>query len=262
MYPLLPWKWLGGALTLVTMLAVYADDVQRLTGVPIPNHLVIRYLPLGFLLLLGGFFGPTGYWAPWRILWRLIPKLNDLFPDLNGVWIGSTSSNWPTIKRLFEVAQSDDRTTEQELHDLPEQRDAMAVRFTNSLFKLQVRAGLSSTNGESFSITAKPWRDQHTRRIHLSYVCRQQTPNHAITDEEAHLGAADLELIAEDYRRAEGTYWTRRAWRTGRNTAGILELAMLTAKEDREKSLQQYALEHKEGLEKQRVGREGSPSPS
>jgi len=166
--------------------------VQRLTGVPIPDRYVVRYLPLGVLLILGGFFGPTGYWAPWRILWRLIPKLNDWFPDLNGVWVGSTSSNWPTIKRLVEAAQSNDRTTEQELHDLPEQQDAMAVRFTNSLFKLQVRAGLSSTNGESFSITAKPWRNQHTERIHLSYVYRQQTPNHAITDEEAHLGAADL----------------------------------------------------------------------
>lgn len=248
MYPLLPWKWIGGGLTLVTMVAVYADEVQRLTGVPIPDRYVVRYLPLGVLLILGGFFGPTGYWAPWRILWRLIPKLNDRFPDLNGVWVGSTSSNWPTIKRLVEAAQSHDRTTEQELHDLPEQRDAMAVRITNSLFKLRVRAGLSSTNGESFSITAKPWRNQHTGRIHLSYVYRQQTPNHAITDEEAHLGAADLELIAENYRRAEGTYWTRRAWRTGRNTAGTLELSLLTAKEDRKKSLKQYALEHKQAI--------------
>lgn len=249
MYPLLPWKWVGGALTLLTMLAVYADDVQRLSGVPIPDRLVIRYLPLVVLLLLGGFFGPTGYWAPWRILWRLIPKLNDWFPDLNGVWVGSTRSNWPTIKRLVEAARSDDRTSEQELHDLPEQRDAMAVRFTNSLFKFQVRAGLSSTNGESFSITAKPWRDQHTGRIHLSYVYRQHTPNHAITDEDAHVGAADLELDAADYRRAEGTYWTRRAWRTGRNTAGILELSRLTAKGDRRKTLQQYALDYKGTLQ-------------
>ncbi|MDW4496563.1 hypothetical protein R5H30_01110 [Sulfitobacter sp. D35] len=232
------------------MLAVYADEVQRLTGVPIPDRFVVRYLPLGVLLILGGFFGPTGYWAPWRILWRWMPKLNDWFPDLNGVWVGSTRSNWLTIKRLVEAAQSDDRTTEQELHDLPEQQDAMAVRFTNSLFKLQVRAGLSSTNGDSFSITAKPWRNQHTGRIHLSYVYRQQTPNHAITDEEAHLGAADLELVTENYRRAEGTYWTRRAWRTGRNTAGILELSKVTAKGSREKSLQLYAQEHKSSLAK------------
>lgn len=250
MYPLLPWKWIGGGLTLVTMLAVYADELQQVTGVPIPDRYVVRYLPLGVLMILGGFFGPTGYWAPWRILWRWIPKLNDLFPDLNGIWVGSMHSNWPTIKRLLEAAQSDDRTTEQELHNLPEQQDAMALRITNSLFKLQVRASLSSTNGESFSITAKPWRNQHTGRIHLSCVYRQQTPNHAITDEEAHLGAADLELVAKDYRHVEGTYWTRRAWRTGRNTAGILELALLNTKDDKRKALQQYAQEHRKNLTK------------
>lgn len=227
------------------MLAVYA---------PISDHLVIRYLPHIVLLVLGGFFGLTGYWAPWRILWRLVPQLNDKFPDLNGVWVGSTSSNWPTIKRLVEEAQSDHRLTEQELHDLPEQRDAIAVKFTNSLFKLQVQAGLSSTNGESYSITAKPWRHQHTGRIHLSYLYRQKTPNHAITDEEAHSGAADLELISADYHRAEGTYWTRRAWRTGRNTAGILELSLLTTRADPIKSLRQYALEHKEVLSKSELG--------
>ena len=232
------------------MLAVYADDFQRITGVPMPDRLVVRYLPLGVLMVLGGFFAPTGYWAPWRILWRVVPKLNNWFPDLNGVWVGSTSSNWPTIKRLVEAAQSDDRATEQELHDLPGQRDAMAVKFTNSLFKLQICAGLSSTNGKSYSITAKPWRHQHTGRIHLSYVYKQQTPNHAITDEEAHLGAADLELASDHYRRAEGTYWTRRAWRTGRNTAGNLELYLLTNKGERKKSLQQYAMEHKEILAK------------
>lgn len=230
---------------MITLLAVYADDLHRVTGVSIPDHLVGRYLPLGVLLVLGGFFGPTGYWAPWRILWRWIPKLNDWFPDLNGVWVGSTSSNWSTIKRLGEAAQSDDRTMERGLHEPPQQRDAIAVRFTNSLFKLQVRAGLSSTCGESFSIAAKPWRDQHTGRIHLSYVYRQQTPDHAITDDEAHLGAADVALVGEDYRNAEGTYWTRRAWRAGRNTAGSLELALLTAKGDRTKSLQQYALEQR-----------------
>lgn len=248
MYPLLPWKWIAGGLTLVTMLAVYADDVQRLTGVPIPDQYVVRYLPLVVLIILGGFFGPTGYLAPWRILWRWFPRLNDWFPDLNGVWVGSTLSNWPTIKRLVEAAQSSDIISEQELHDIPEQQDAMAVKFTNSLFKLQVQAGLSSTNGESFSITAKPWRNQHTGRIHLSYIYRQQSPNHAITDEEAHLGAADLELTAEDYGRAVGTYWTRRAWRTGRNTAGTLELSKVTGKSNPEKTLQHYAQEHKEFL--------------
>jgi hypothetical protein len=248
MYPLLPWKWIGGVLTLITLLAVSADDVQRLTGIAVPDQLVVRYLPFGVLLLIGGFFGPTCYFAPWRVLWRFFPTLNNWLPDLNGIWVGATNSNWPTIERLVEAAKSYDRTTEQELHDCPEQQDAMAVRFTNSLFKLEIRSGLSSMNCESFSIVAKPWRDQHTGQIHLAYVYQQDTPNHAITDDEMHEGAAHLVLVAGNHRSARGTYWNKRAWRTGRNTAGTFELNMVSAKGNPKKSLLQYAQEHKKLL--------------
>ena len=243
MYPLLPWKFLSSLLAAAIAAAVYADELGSWFGVEIPDGLIVRLLPLILLTLFSGFFGPTSYWAPWRAIWRWFPGLNGWFPDLNGVWIGSTSSNWPTIKRLIETAQSDDKITEVELHDLPEQRDAMAVQITNSLFTLRIAAGLSSTNAESHSITAKPWRHQHTGLVHLSYVYEQQTPNHVATDEETHLGAADLALTAE--QRAEGTYWTRRSWRTGRNTAGTLELTRLSQRIDKQKTLRQHAAEHK-----------------
>lgn len=74
--------------------------------------------------------------------------------------------------------------------------------------------------------------------------------NHAATDEETHLGAADLALT-EDYSRAEGTYWTRRSWRTGRNTAGTLDLARLSQRIDPRKTLRQHAAEHKAKLERE-----------
>jgi hypothetical protein len=253
MYPLLPWKWFASALAGVVAAAVYADDLGRWVGVDVPDWALIRVLPLILLALFSGFFGPTSYWAPWRIVWRWFPGLNGWFPDLNGVWIGSTSSNWPTIKKLVETAQSHDRTTEQELDDLPEQVDAVAVAITNSLFTLRICAGLSSTNAESHSITAKPWRHQHTGRIHLSYLYVQQTPNHAATDEESHFGAADLALTTEDYSKAEGTYWTRRGWRTGRNTAGKLELARLSQRIDPRKTLRQHAAEHDAKLEQEQA---------
>ena len=133
--------------------------------------------------------------------------------------------------------------------DTPDQNDAMAMQITNSLFVLRIDAGLSSTDGESHSITAKPWRHQHTKRVHLSYVYEQQTPNHASTDEEKHLGAADLVLTVEDFSKAEGTYWTRRSWRTGRNTAGMLALSRLQTWHDKRKNLREYAAEHKASLD-------------
>lgn len=223
--------------------AVYVDDLGRVVGWIVPDNLVVRLLPVILISLFTFFFGPTTYWAPWRVVWRWFPGLNGWFPDLNGVWIGSTNSNWSTIKKLIEAAQSHDKMTEQELHDLPEQRDALAVRIKNSLFTLRICAGLSSTSGESHSITAKPWRHQHTGRIHLSYVYEQQTPNHAATDEGVHLGAADLAFITEDFSRAEGTYWTGRSWRTGRNTAGTLELVRILPQFCMQKTLQEYARE-------------------
>lgn len=251
MYPLLPWKWLSGLLGLAIAIAVYIDDLGQWFGVSVPDTVVVRLLPLILLGTFSGFFAPTGYYAPWRILWRLVPGLNRWFPDLNGVWVGTTNSNWPTVKKLVETALSTGKVTEQNLHDTPEQRDAMAVQITNSLFTLKIAAGLSSTDGESHSITAKPWRHQHTDRIHLSYVYEQHTPNHVVTDEETHLGAADLALSTEDFSKASGTYWTRRSWRTGRNTAGTLELSRLEPRKANGMSLRGYAAAHKEIIEKE-----------
>lgn len=248
MYPLVPWKTLTTLLGLVTTLAVYLDDVAGWFGWEFPQAYTARYLPLVLLGLLSVIFGPTGYWAPWRVLWRCVPALNNWFPDLNGLWVGSTHSNWPTIKRLVEAAQQGGGLTEQELHDIPEQRDAMAVQIKASLFRLHICAGLSSTGARSYSITAKPWRQQHTEEIHISYVYKQETPNHAITDEEMHLGAAELIIRLECHSQAEGTYWTRRSWKTGRNTAGKLELRRISPRIDADKTLQQHAVEHRGAL--------------
>lgn len=250
MYALLPWKWLTALLAAAIACAVYIDDLFRWFSVEITDNVIIRLLPMILLTLFGGFFGPTSYWAPWRVVWRLFPAFNRWFPDLNGVWVGSTRSNWPTIKKLVETAQSHDRLTEQELHDTQDQRDAMAIQITNSLFTLCIHASLSSSTGESHSIAAKPWRHQHTKRIHLSYVYQQQTPDPAVTDEESHLGAADLALTTDNHSRVEGVYWTKRSWATGRNTAGKLELTRISQRANENKTLRRYAEEHKAKLGK------------
>ncbi|WP_171099895.1 hypothetical protein [Ruegeria sp. HKCCD7255] len=245
MYALLPWKLLSTVLLIIVAVAVYVDDVFALVGVSLPENVVVRALPVVLLTAFSVFFAPTGYYAPWRILWRLVPVLNNWFPDLNGVWVGKTSTNGPTIRKLIEMAKSNQQLTEQELHDIPEQEDAMAVEITNSLFSLRIDAGLSSTNAQSHSIAAKPWRHQHTGRIHLSYVFQQETPKPAITDEETHLGAAELVLDSNGYANAEGTYWTRRSWRTGRNTAGSISLTRKNPNKRKGKSLTEFAAEHK-----------------
>lgn len=245
MYPLLPWRWIASALAAVIALTLYADDLGLLFGIEVTDKNVIRYLPLLVLGGLGILFGPTGYWAPWRFIWRWIPYLNRYLPDLNGIWIGTTGSNWPTLKKMLDGAQGASAIDQAELHSTPEQHDVMALHVTASLFALRIEAGLSSTDGHSYSITAKPRRDQHSGRIHLTYVYEQTSPNHAITDEELHMGAADLVIDPDNLEHAEGVYWTRRNWKVGLNTAGRLELHRAFIRKEKKKSLRQYAADEK-----------------
>lgn len=230
MYPLLPWKILSVPLVLLTACAVYFDEVLQAIGCDVSEQTIVRYLPplaMGFVSLM---FGLTCYHAPWRFVWRVVPWLNKIFPDLNGVWVGATSSNWPKIKKLIDCSHSAETITEQDLFNLPEQSNTIAMQIKSSLFRVSVEAILTSTKGEAYSITAKPWRHQHTKDIHLSYVYRQENSSHSHTDEESHLGAADLILRADKYNEANGIYWTKRRWKQGRNTAGTIELKRVSDK--------------------------------
>lgn len=243
MYALLPWKWFSSTLLVAIIAAtIYVDDLFAWIGVP--DTVIVRYFPVVLVVGFTGFFAPTGYWALWRILWRTVPRLNDWFPDLNGIWVGTTSSNWPKIKMLVDAATSTNQIKEIDIHNTPTSADAIAVQITNSLFALRIDAYICSTNGDSHSITALPWRDQFTKQIHISFVYRQSTPNPALPDDETHPGAADLILVDDNFSKAEGTYWTRRAWRTGQNTAGTLCLKRKQARKDIGKSFKEHAVEY------------------
>ena len=249
MYALLPWKYIGSAVALIVGISLYAEDIGLLFGFAVTDQSLIRYLPPMILFAFIGFFGSTGYYAPWRFVWRWIPALNKWLPDLNGVWLGTTASNWPTIKKMFDAAQTRSAIDEKALHSTPERRDVMAVQITASLFSLKVEASLSSTNGSSHSITAKPRRDQHSGRIHLTYIYEQTSPNPAFTDEERHVGAADLIIDLDNVEEAKGVYWTRRKWQSGLNTAGGLALRRSAHSKKKGKSLREYAAEEQKRLE-------------
>lgn len=137
MYALLPWKPLSTLLVVIIAATIYVDDLLKLIGGDllgligdeVPDHLIIRYFPVALAVVFTGFFVPTGYWAPWRVVWRIAPRLNTyLFPDLNGIWTGTTRSNWPTIEKLVDTAQSTNQFKEKELLKISDQCDAMAAR--------------------------------------------------------------------------------------------------------------------------------------
>ena len=105
----------------------------------------------------------------------------------------------------------------------------------------KVEASLSSTNGRSHSVAADVRRDQNSGRIHLTYVYEQTSDNPEITDEERHMGSAELVFDPDNLDQAEGNYWTQRNWKVGLNTAGRLCLQKVAPAKEKGKALRQYA---------------------
>ena len=99
----------------------------------------------------------------------------------------------------------------------------------------------------SYSITAKPWKCQHTPRIHLANVYEQETKDPSVTDEDRHMGAADLVFEPQDPDALYGVYWTKRSWITGLYTAGHLKLRRAATSKDPKEPSRKYALDERNG---------------
>jgi len=177
------------------------------------------------LIVFGGF---SGKWAVWRLLWQIVPVLNKkAFPDLNGVWEGATESNWPSISAMLAAAEGNGGLVRQGLATIPLKSDAMTLTIKASLFSFRVSAQLHSTGSKSHSLTERVSEDKRRDKFELYYVYRQETPQPELTDEDSHLGAATLEIDLENWC-LEGAYWTKRSWRSGLNTAGLIKVKRIS----------------------------------
>jgi hypothetical protein len=171
------------------------------------------------LTLIGG---SSATWAPWRIIWALFPALNDkLFPDLNGVWQGTTQSNWPIIAAQAGLVEKPNVSATSE-SALRLQENKITLTITASFFTFRIRARLHGTSAQSLSLTESITLDRHGR-YELAYIYRQATPIPEATDESSHDGAAVLHADM-DKLELNGVYWTRRRWQEGLNTAGLLNV--------------------------------------
>jgi len=169
-------------------------------------------------------FGFSHRWAPWRLAWRLFPVLNDLiFPDFNGVWRGTTRSNWPRIDAMRQAAKESGGLDLDELPAIDLREDPIEITITASLFSFRIVAKLAGTDSTSYSLGERVTRDERRAQFELSYIYRQSTPEPAATDESSHEGAATLDFDRKACTLS-GHYWTRRNWKTGYNTAGRLLL--------------------------------------
>lgn len=245
MYALLPWKWLSIPIVAIIAATIYVDDLFVQIGVP--EYMFVRYfpvlLPVGFMVI----FGPTGYWAPWRIVWRAIPRLNEWwFPDVNGIWVETTSSSRPTTEMPVAAAQSTKQITEKDPFGIPIQGDATFVQIINSFFTVRIKAIRCPANDGFRSITVMPWRDPNIKTVNISFVYKQTVGGER--------GVAELELDEDDFSKAEWTYSPWQAACTGSNKAATLSLEWKKTR----KSLNEHVAEY---CRTRPPGGNGNPPP-
>ncbi|MGF1614279.1 MAG: hypothetical protein ACFCVA_10325 [Gammaproteobacteria bacterium] len=250
MYPLLPWGWVGAALTALVFLAVGIDDFGGLIGYTVPDNLVVRYLPIVALAAFGIIFGGTSYFAIWRWVWWAMPFLHKKFyPDVNGIYVGRIHSNYPLKNRMLEAAFAAKKIDEATLQATELQEVAVAVELRADFFRLKILVASSATGGTSRTVIAKPWRDPGSDRVHLSNIYLQTVTTPAASDEGMHFGAADLEVDPGNRQTIGGVYWTRRRWQVGLNTAGTIKLKWQRESLEKGKTLLDYAMEEQERIE-------------
>lgn len=215
---------------LVWTFVVVAAAIWLLRGQPATPSDILKVVSLGVTLtglLLLVVFAPTGRWSPWRFLWRVLPVLNEaVFPDLNGTWEGSQESNWSKIDAMRKAAcqksaLAADFADSIDLLQLP-----ITLEIKTSLFELHVFAILPTTDSTSVSAASRLIRSQDGRNI-LYYVFTQETGLISSTDESVHDGAARL-VYYPGQLELSGTYWTKRMWQAGLNTAGRLKVTRVS----------------------------------
>lgn len=218
------WLWTLG-LILFAMTVLSATDLLPRLAIDIPRFRLASSLSSGAVLVLILFFSGRSRWAPWRLCWRLIPKLNEwIFPDLNGVWAGTAHSNWAAIEKLRSAAASNEKLNLDDLFDLEPTASPIVIQIRSNIFGIQIVSYQANTDSKSRSLSSGIERDAKSEVFLLNYTYRQENSVVSATDSEIHVGAAMLEIEFADLARASGSYWTKRCWEDGRNTAGRISV--------------------------------------
>lgn len=131
----------------------------------------------------------------------------NIFPDINGTWAGSITSNWGQ-------------------HDEPTSKP---VKVTIKYDFFTTKMSFESSDGLTTSelVMSKVERDSRIEKFKLYYLFDAVTQQHESTDERSHHGSACLIINYDnDIPVMKGTYWTDRNWRSNQNTAGEISLML------------------------------------
>ena len=204
-----------GAVVLGIALAVGVLAIQSSGFTKTPDLMAtLRWLNAGVAAI---FFIGWVIASRWRWFWARFPILNQLvFPDVSGEWKGKIRTNWDGVLQR-PVPITDDAPTSSEL--------LVDVRIEQSFFRFSMH--VTSSIMRSHSVLVRPEIDRAKREASLLYIYRAEIASPAQTDEREHLGTGRLQIhlnAAEPPTRVAGRYWTDRSWRSGINTAGLIEL--------------------------------------
>ena len=147
-----------------------------------------------------------------------MPKLSELvFPDLNGEWRTSVTSNIRTM------AEYHPDFSENNLNNVKDKITGK-LWISQDWFRIKIRFVSKNDYSSSHTIVVQPHRSIDKDNIGLTYVYENRTIDPLTTDEQFHLGAAALDIIKSKngFNKLKGSYWTNRNSSKGLNTAGTI----------------------------------------
>ncbi|MBK8197626.1 MAG: hypothetical protein IPK75_04585 [Acidobacteria bacterium] len=240
MYPLFDRKAWVFAMTLILLFSVALFSSSEKLNLSLSDWRVASLGAAALIACVTLSVGKHWHLSPWRFVWRTVPALNRwVFPDINGVWVGTWSSNWPKIQMMSELAQSQGAIEAADLDRIAEQEGRIVLEIRASFFSVRINAYSEQTRSHSKSLTARPIRCPDDQ-VRLVYVYLQEVSDPQSSDDSVHLGAAELEFHDHDLEKADGIYWTRRKWKQGLNTAGKIDLRRVSHSRSSSRSLKSY----------------------
>ena len=212
MYQTLPWQ---SVVRVVAVLAVVWFGLLWIVMSPSGPAEYLRVLSGTLTLLILTILG-FGLWG-WRLLWKMIPRLNEwICPDLSGNWRVTLRSN------IGRIGEHHPDLKGKELNSVV----AANVEIRQNLFGFAIK--LKSDTGYSSSRTTCVHliRDHRDGGLSLAYMYENDTPEPLATDEQWHMGAARLSVDKQPDGgyRLDGVYWTNRNWTRAMNTAGRISM--------------------------------------
>lgn len=152
---------------------------------------------------------------PWICRLSLIGQI---FPDVDGRWVGYTESNWPQIAARIN---GDGQAAAPAV-----QRTPVTVIVKARLVRVHLTLESDTHYSKSQTIAVTVMKHGADDCVRFAYIYENYTSKPETTDSGHHYGAACVDLFNRNGSQClDGNYWTNRNWMKGLNTAGRIVLS-------------------------------------